>query len=852
MNVTTVFIDPRVRKSAIGGISRVVEAQIKWLPKYDVGIVESPDLADVLALHAASWIEPNVRQRVVTHCHGLYWDDYKWDHWAHNVNAAVIDNLRRADAITVPSEWVANAVRRDTWANVRVIGHGVDIEEWQSLDTSNHGYVLWNKTREDSVCDPRVVSVLAAAMPNLKFVSTFGDEAPNVKIVGTLPYEDHKEYIQHASLYLCTPRETFGIGTLEAMACGVPVVGWAYGGQLDIIQNGVHGWLSQPGDYTDLVRGIEYCLDNRQAMGAACRELVKQKYQWLAIIQKYADLYDQLALVRNRSLGVHVSVIISSYNLKRFLQRSIESCLQQDYPKEAFEVIVVDDCSTDGSYELAKAMADSTPNVRVLRTKVNSNMPTVLNLGIKEAQGSYIIPLDADNMLAPGAIRVLADALDKSRAYDIVYGRAKFVTDDGATPDTRVAPDGISSWPPDIFNYSNQMDHKNQIPSTCMYRKKIWENSGGYRMRCSRIGEDPDFWCRTTTLGAKPAKVTDAVTLVYRMRSDSRSNTNQEWPWEKWYPNRGFMVGGPIRINEPTVSIIVPVGPGHGLQAIEDCLDSVYAQTYTNWECIVVDDCGDIRFLPSWVRRYSTNTPASGVSVARNVGLREAKGKFFVLLDADDYLDNKALEKMMAAWEPNHYVYCGWYKAETMEPYSIDNVYTPTTMLHNLIHPVTALYPMDIAKHLSFDETMRVGEDWDFVLGCMANELCGIYVDEPLLYYRQASGRNRQGLKDNIDEIRSQLNSKWSDRVMACGCTQKQAVRPTVEQMLAVANNDGDLVLVEYIGSSLGSITYTGPQTGKSYRFGLDSGNNYRYVHRADADHFIQRSEFQLATLVPA
>lgn len=838
--MTSVFITPRVRENAIGGISRVVEAQKKWLPSYDVEIVDSPELADVIAVHASNWVPPSPKQLVVAHCHGLYWHEYQWDKWAYAVNAEVINNLRRADEITVPSQWVAEAVRRDTWRNVQVIRHGVDLEEWELLESA--GYVLWNKTRQDTVCDPAVVNILADMLPNNRFVTTFGSDTTNVKVVGTLPYHQHKEYIQHAGLYLCTARETFGIGTLEAMACGVPVVGWNYGGQAEFIRNGEHGWLVDVGDYDSLARAIEYCMSDRQKLGNACRALVEEKYQWKDVVKDYADLYAR------RQRGPRVSVIISSYNLKAYLGACVRSCLTQDYSD--YEVIIVDDCSTDGSYELAQSLAASEPRVKVVKTNVNSNMPQVLNLGVRASSGEYILPLDADNMLPKGTLSVLAGELDRSREIDIAYGRVRFVLDDGSSPDTRVSGDGISRWPPDTFSYDAQMQHRNQIPSTAMYRRKWFDLSGGYRQRCKKLGEDPDFWCRVTTLGAKPAKVTDAVTLTYRMREDSRSNTNNEWAWEQWYPKRGFMIGGSVRLVEPTISVIIPVGPSHGVQGIEDALDSLYAQTFINWEAIVIDDTGgEINWLPSWAQAYKTDSKASGVSVARNIGLKHARGKFVLFLDADDYLDKYALEKMLAAWELGTYVYTDWYKVEDLLVRSVEH-YSGPQMLHNLVHPISCLFPLDVikGKNIQFNESMRVGEDWDFVLACMSAGLCGVHLDEALLYYRYSSGHNRNGLKDNIDELRKLMNSRWSS-VMACGCQQKKVVVTAQDQLnnQMMSMNGNDLVLVEYTGASQGSITYTGPATGTSYRFGLSGGNNLRYVHKADAEHFVERAEFRLA-----
>ena len=47
------------------------------------------------------------------------------------------------------------------------------------------------------------------------------------------------------------------------MTCGVPVLGWRWGGQAEFIEHGVTGWLAEPGDYKGLLEGLRYCLEHR-------------------------------------------------------------------------------------------------------------------------------------------------------------------------------------------------------------------------------------------------------------------------------------------------------------------------------------------------------------------------------------------------------------------------------------------------------------------------------------------------------------------------------------------------------------------------------------------------------------
>lgn len=827
-----VFLAPNSKgKRAVGGIARVVEAQERWLPEYGIELVSEKESADVLALHASMWVPPSPKQKIVTHCHGLYWPDDNWKgQWFQETNKDIIEIMQVADAITVPSQWVADSIARGSWLKPIVIGHGIELDEWEPAQ--NNGYVLWDKAREDASCDPRAVNILASAMSGIQFTTTFGEEARNVNVTGVLDYAEHKGIVQHAGVYLATARETFGISLLEAMACGVPVVGWNWGGQAEM---NVVGQLVTPGDYDALARAIRYCLANREALAGQARRLVEEKYQWKTVMAAYAELYEQVALPLE---GPTVSVIVPSYNLSRFLPDAIASVTAQDY--KDYEIIVVDDCSTDGSYELAKSLVPASG--KVLQTPVNSNMPTVLNLGISRSKGKYILNLDADNMLPPGSLGTLAKLLDADRELDIVYGKVKFVLEDGITPDLTVASEGgISRWPPTVCDYYSQMDHKNQIPSSAMFRRKIYDQVGGYRGRCRRIGEDPDFWCRTLSAGAKASRATDAVTLLYRMRNTSRSNVEPEWPWEAWYPNRLIQHGGPIWIiDQPLISVIIPVGPGH---IPEDALDSLYAQTMHEWECILVNDSGkSIQWTPSWCRVLDTGQYGSGVSHARNLALNEARGHAVVFLDADDFLsDHKALEKMWKAMKDSSYVFSDWEDNEGVRKV-VD--FKKEDQLQSLRHPITGMYWKSAIR---FDETMKVGEDWDYVLAMMASNQCPIHIPEPLVYYRQTSGTNRRGLLAEIESVRQYLNEKWRDKIMACGCSGSKIEVQTNPAMQTIQQNSNDLILLEFVKPMTTTMSWTGKVTGHNYRFGSDASHRIGYVHRADAEHFLQRPEFAIA-----
>ena len=100
-----------------------------------------------------------------------------------------------------------------------------------------------------------------------------------------------------------------------------------------------------------------------------------------------------------------VSVVIPLYNDKQNIMNAINSALSADYPKSKLEVVVADDCSRDGSYELVKAFASKNKRVKVVRTPKNSGAAAAKNVGIKNAKGEIVITMDSDSVMDKNAVR---------------------------------------------------------------------------------------------------------------------------------------------------------------------------------------------------------------------------------------------------------------------------------------------------------------------------------------------------------------------------------------------------------------------------------------------------------------
>lgn len=869
-----------------GGIRRVVEAQIKHLPKYGIEIVDTAAEADVIAYHAEcpqSYINLYPQKTFVACCHGVYWQEYQWDNWSIKANEKVFEGIRVADATITCSEWVANSLRRHLSRDVNVIYHGVDAEDWGNPYQPQE-YVLWNKTRPDPVCDPTPLNQLAAMLPKVNFISTFGADFPNIAKTGKLPYEDAKKLIMQAGVYLCTTRETFGIGTLEALACGVPIVGFDFGGQAEFIEHKVDGWLAKPGDIQGLADGVIWAFSNRKDITEKAKEKARA-FNWDKAAEQYARIFRE-AYLKKQQTSPRTSIIVTNYQLHDYLFDCLESVRNQS--DGDFECIIVDDASPDASgRDIARKFVKQDSRFRLVENEKNVYLAEARNVGIRMAKGRYILPLDADDMLAPNAVATLSAALDADRSIHVAYGGVLFVNEDGRslTVYGKEFIPGHSSWPYP-FTHEQQIMQRNLLPYASMYRREAWRQTGGYRRRC-RTAEDADMWTRFSSYGFRPKMVTQEDTLIYRNRTTSMSRTEGDSDWIRWFSwskvpeitpaGAATKEQLPIPSLDPIViSVIIPVGPGHD-KLVTDAVDSVDCQSFRNWECIVINDTGkplDTE-LPSWVRVLETEGK-TGPAHARNIGIKASRGKLFLPLDADDYLEPDALQFMYDTHirTGGDVVYSDFWQTDMegkkVSRHNCDD-YDPYLILgkkrsvngemrEGMISSVTALTPKAAWEKIGgYDENIPGWEDWDFQIALGNIGVCSTRCPYPLFFYRKHTGYRREQNLESFEKSKQGILAKWGrffkgEELMACGSCSARNGRnsvPAQNNMLMMNSQriqqNSDAVLVKYTGPKQGSVGYRG-NSRTMYFFGA---GDTKFVLKEDLPIFAIRNDFEIVNQEP-
>lgn len=794
--------------------------------------------ADVVNIHAGALVDTYAP--VVHSCHGYYWTgDMPWERMYWEYNTPVIEASRRAAEIIVPSRWVAYPIQRDMRVSPYIIQHGIDIEGL--TPTNSLGYVLWAKPRTDVVSDPAPVNELAQLARDVRFITTFGIPAQNVQVIGPRPHLDFLEVLRHAEIWLATTRETGDIASREAMALGIPVLGWNWGATGELVQHGETGYLATPGDYEDLLEGLRYCLKYRNELGAAAREYVREHCQWKDIMPLYADVFYKA--MRGNQYPVKVSVVIPTYNYAHYLPECLSSVLGQSMFD--YEIIVVDDGSTDNTPQLLALYASEFDNVKVIRQN-NQGLVGALNTGHKEARGRYIVNLDADNLLPRDALKILSKALDNRPWLDVASGGLSMYKPDGNHVTAK-------DWPWGRINPDAQFDHYNQLHSSSMMRARSIERLGGYRHRQYK-NEDGEFWCRAMSAGLRFEQVTEEPTLIYRWHDGNKSKVeggeddpegpmswNFYYPWRKHKSIMPFAVTAtptkaswPVRsYDDPHIAVIIACGPNHD-RYLPDALDSVIAQTFQKFECIVANDTGykiDVAAMGHpWVRVVNTEG-RQGPAIARNTAIAAAKAPLILPLDADDMLYPKAIELFYCAWldARENLVYGDCFTEDTpgrrtryhSGPWSWDKI------RREAIYQVTALYARQWWEAVGGYDTGVPWEDWIFGLKLHFMGIGATYVDEPWGVYRHWTGRKSDDdaedfgtpkFKEKLEEVYAYIKELEED--MGCkGCGKRATPRRASQTSTKIMPVTGPDVLMVYTGWRTGSFSLNSrAQPGKKYR----------------------------------
>jgi GT2 family glycosyltransferase len=217
-----------------------------------------------------------------------------------------------------------------------------------------------------------------------------------------------------------------------------------------------------------------------------------------------------------RELRPPLSVLMPAHNGERFLRQAVASVLAQTY--EAFELIVVDDASTDQTAEILASFDD--PRLRILRNSKNLGIVGSLNRAMSAAAGRYIARMDADDLCVPTRFARQVAFLEQHADVTLV-GSNKFILSGGQVRDDSRAIDDDPELLRCLFYFSNPVAHP-----TMMFRAEIVSKLGTYLNPDMQYAEDFDFSHRVLALG-KLAILPERL-LIYRQHELNLTRTRRE------------------------------------------------------------------------------------------------------------------------------------------------------------------------------------------------------------------------------------------------------------------------------------------------------------------------------------
>lgn len=201
-----------------------------------------------------------------------------------------------------------------------------------------------------------------------------------------------------------------------------------------------------------------------------------------------------------------VSIVIPTYNSSKFLEETLKSALESNYPN--FEIIVMDDGSTDSTKSILDLWANRFPEkIRVFH-QCNQGPSIARNQGIHRASGEYILPLDSDDKIHRDYISLAVEKIESDPEIKVVYCEAeKFGSKNGFW---RLKPFSLDKLALD-----------NMIFISALFKKSDWKKTGGFDPRFYYGWEDWEFWISMLKSGGKVEKL-PMVGFYYRIREGSR------------------------------------------------------------------------------------------------------------------------------------------------------------------------------------------------------------------------------------------------------------------------------------------------------------------------------------------
>ncbi len=516
-----------------------------------------------------------------------------------------------------------------------------------------------------------------------------------------------------------------------------------------------------------------------------------------------------------------VSFIITSYNQAEYLQETLNSIVNQKGDLN-YEMIIIDDCSKDGSPDLIKKWIDTvkSENCHLILNENNLGLCKTLNKAISLSSGEWIKYIACDDILESNYLIEIKEYLNgKNDDVAFICTDMSLINSKGETyKNSNWEYSNVQVNETSINDFEKLLESQYMNTPTVIYKKSLWEKIGGYDENL--IFEDWDLYLRAKKiakfgvikkslvryrihesnmhLNFKTNKryVTDSILMLKKHLEEKTNPIIREKVLDEIANLIPIDENEALRIweqeivwlkcdteNKPLISVLLPVYNSE--KYIENALKSILLQTYSNIEIVVVNDGSNDNshdIINKFVEtnhaiKYFRNEVNLGISKSRNIALSYCTGAFIALLDSDDICSPKRLEKQVkflienpefkavSSWmfefgvvNPKLYRYKQDY--ETLKCISI--FYSPIS------HPAS-MFDANALKEIRYDENYAYAEDYQMFLRFMQKYKISC-LQETLYFYRihpnQSIGIKNKLVQDqNIKKICNYIvNLYWNSK----------------------------------------------------------------------------------------
>jgi glycosyltransferase involved in cell wall biosynthesis len=295
-----------------------------------------------------------------------------------------------------------------------------------------------------------------------------------------------------------------------------------------------------------------------------------------------------------------VSVLMPAYNVEPYVREAIRSALAQTF--HDFELIVVDDGSTDATAAIVKSLAREDPRVRLIQQS-NRGLAGARNTALRASRGEFLALLDSDDLWEPEFLAEQMAILAARADVDVVTGNGWCLGGTKHGELARPCPDPRPE--PDLAAI---IGDERAVFIMSVFRRRVYETIGPFD-ESMRTNEDYDFWLRAAVAGFKFAR-NDRPLGHYRIRNDSLSASD--------------------------------------LRMLRGIL-----QVYTKLRPVIAERRYEMEILEHQIQRFETEWLAAEARLALEIADFEAAREHLSALHARRGGSKLALARLLARWAPN-------------------------------------------------------------------------------------------------------------------------------------------------------------------------------------------------------